>query len=108
MHREPEDIPLLHPTSKESTSDQSNASGVAPPTNPFKFGDIGGFWAHVDDITNEEHNELVKELKANLDNLLIFVSKRPPPDVIENAHSLFRAGGAVLGRKFDIHGILFA
>lgn len=79
-----ETLALQEPPSAHSTFPKGSASspGFGPgdslPSDPkpreYKFGDLGEFWGHVDKMTNQYHDELVKGLKSNLDNLLIFVS----------------------------------
>lgn len=39
-----------------------------------KFGDLDNYWGHFDDAAKAESDDLIKGMKDNLDNLLIFVS----------------------------------
>lgn len=57
----------LTPNTNPQTPDGNAAGGR---NDVWKFGDLGGYWGHVDKMTNQYHDELVKGLKDNLDNLL--------------------------------------
>lgn len=57
----------LTPTPR--TPDAKSAAGGNRP-DVWKFGDLGDYWIHVDKMTDQYHDELVKGLKSNLDNLL--------------------------------------
>lgn len=57
---------LLDIPSKSSPKEQAS-------TNP-KFGDLENYWVHFDEAAKQESDGMIKGMKDNLDNLLIFVS----------------------------------
>lgn len=46
-----------------------------PPPQLPKFGDLADYWKYFDEAAKEESDGMIKGMKDNLDNLLIFVSR---------------------------------
>lgn len=72
--------------SKDHTTPTTAERGIPanPPTNPTdetknappqtpKFGDLEDYWSHFDEAAKQESDGMIKGMKDNLDNLLIFV-----------------------------------
>ncbi len=43
---------------------------------PRKFGDSEGYWTHYDKVAGTLNEDMLKALRTNLDNLLVFVSEQ--------------------------------
>lgn len=70
-HAQPPGYPPASALGNIPTADTQSSEGKTPiQDTACKFGDISQFWTHVDKMTNQDHEELVKGLKSNLDNLL--------------------------------------
>lgn len=50
-------------------------AGATPPAERRypKLGDLGQFWEHLDQATDDYDKDMLDALKSNMDNLLIFV-----------------------------------
>lgn len=71
---EPQEKPDDALEANKGNSASENNEKSFDPLNAPRFGDLNDYWRYFDQSAKEESDGMIKGLKENLDNLLIFVS----------------------------------